>query len=192
MKNLSSNILTGLTVFGILLMVTACEEVDQTAERKDSQTVANQQRQYQLAQPVPVFDFSLERDVYIQLYQARNRNVATHTIWRSDFGKVLGDCSSIGYPIPYDSSLTNPLKVSNSAHNYGYAITEQAEPNGLFASKNSIATWIRCVVEVNGVVSQVPVYVEDKVTAYPYPVEVDYDTDRVRIAGAPSVTLDAK
>ena len=177
-------------IFGIVfagLILAACNEQD--AEKRDRETVANQQRQYQMAQPVPTFDFSLERDVYIQLYRARNENVATHTVWRSDLGKVLGDCPSVGYPIPYDSSLTNPLKVARWGSQSGYAITEQAEPNGLFASKNSIATWIRCIVEVNGVVEQVPVYIEDKVTAYPYPVDVNYENDRVTIAGAPSVTI---
>ena len=181
-----------LALVGVLAL-TGCTEID-TAEQRDKETVQAQQEQYSRAQPVPTFDYSLERDVYIQLYRARNENVATHTVWRSALGKVLGDCSSIGYPIPYDSSLTNPQKldVAKIWSKYVTGVIEQAEPNGLYASKNSIATWIRCTVEVNTVVTQVPVYVEDQVTAYPYPVEVDYTTDRVTIAGAPTVIIQVK
>ena len=71
---------------------------------------------------------------------------------------------------------------------------EQAEPNGLFASKNSIATWIRCVVTVSGKHVEAPVYVEAAVTAYPFPVRVDYDSNRVRPVSVtkPSVTIKAR
>lgn len=183
-------ILSSIFVFvGLAFAVAACDPPDSSAARSETAAVERQQQQYLVGQPVPQFDFSLERDVAIQLYSARNQNVATHTVWRSDFGKVLGDCPSIGYPIPYDVQLTNPQYIANSGHQYGYAILEQAEPNGLYSSKNSIATWIRCITEDG---TQVPVYVEDKVTAYPYPVAVDYDTDRVAPAGAATVVIDAK
>lgn len=174
-----------------VLLVAGCE--DNSQERKDRIAVQAQQSQYAAAQPVPVFDWSLERDIITQLYHARNERVATHTVWRGDTSRVEGDCPSIGYPLPYDTSLTNPL-----APYYSYgggssgAVVEQAEPNGIFASKNSIATWVRCVVEVNGKRIEAPIYVEGKVTAYPYPVEVDYETDRVRpVSGVePSISIE--
>ena len=172
------------------LFLAACGEP--SADQKDSVAVDKQQGQYSVAQPVPQYDYSLERAASIELYNARNQNVATYTVWRSDFGQVLGDCPSVGYPIPYDASLTNPIKIGRrylKGGGYSYHVVEQAEPNGLYSSKNSIATWIRCVVDVDGVPTMTPIYIEDRVTAYPYPVEVDYETDRVTRAGAPSVTL---
>lgn len=144
-------------------------------ERNDNQIVNDQQTQYQKAQPIPKFDWSLERQLAIELYKARNENVATHTVWRSDYGMIEGDCPSIGYPLPYDTQLTNPLRPVYS----GGGIVEQAEPNGLFSSKNSMATWVRCVTKVNGKPVESPIYIEDKVTAYPYPVIVNYTTNRV-------------
>ena len=160
---------------------------DDSQRRKDAQTVEDQQEQYASAQPIPRFDFSLERDVASQLYKARNENVTTWTVWRSDLGHVEGDCPSVGYPIPYDTSLTNPLKI---IYSQGAAV-EQAEPNGLFPSKNSTATWVRCISEVNGKQVESPIYIESKVTTYPYPVTVDYDTSRVKpVKGKePSVTI---
>jgi len=162
------------------------------SEKADKEAVDSQQKHYQKAQPIPRFDYSLERDVAIQLYKARNERVTTWTVWRSDTGIVEGDCPSIGYPIPYDTSLTNPLQ--GTGYRECRTTIEQAEPNGVFSSKNSIATWVRCITEVSGKDVEAPVYVESKVTAYPYPVNVDYENNRVTPAqGAkPSVTIEKK
>lgn len=144
------------------------------------------------SQPVPVFNWSLERHLIIQLYQLRNQTAATHSVWRSDRGMVEGDCASIGFGIPYDTSLTNPLMATDEDPE-GYdkaALTtiEQAEPNGVFASKNTAATWVMCAGD-GGMIE--PVYVETKVTVYPYPVSVDYNKNRVTKAGAASITIRA-
>jgi hypothetical protein len=147
------------------------------SETKDAATVDQQQSQYQTAQPAPHFDWSLERQLEIELYEARNERVATHTVWRSDYGMIEGDCPSIGYPLPYDVQLTNPLRVAYSGSG---AVIEQAEPNGLFSSKATSATWVRCITKVNGQVMESPVYIEGKVTAYAYPVDVNYTTNRVK------------
>ena len=179
-------IIAAILGFGLIGCVT------DSTERKDTKAVNKQQEHYQVAQPLPSFDFSLERDVAIQLYQARNEKVATWTVWRSDMGQVEGDGPSIGYPIPYDTSLTNPLKIMYAHSSTG--IVEQAEPNGLFSSKNSIATWVRCVTIVNDSQVEAPVYVESRVTAYPFPVNVDYENNRVQpVKGAaPSISIKSK
>ena len=158
-------------------------------ESRDRQAVQRQQTRYGTAQPIPIYEWSLERDIVTQLYDARNERVATHTVWRGDTSQIEGDCPSIGYPIPYDTSLTNPL--TPYYHGGGSTVVEQPEPNGIFASKNSTSTWVRCVVEVNGKRVEAPVFIESKVTAYPFPVQVDYESDIVRpVAGAqPSVTI---
>ena len=180
--------LTAALAFACAILLTGC--LDDTQDTKDRKTASSQQKQYGIAQPVPTFDWSLERDLVIQLYRARNTEVATHTVWRSNYGMVEGDCQSIGFGIPYDTSLTNPLKVGYTS-SYGVGVTEQAEPNGIFASKNSAATWVMCVVQEGERVSTVPVYIESKVTVYPFPVTVEYATSRVvRTEGAaPSITI---
>lgn len=184
-RNLFLSIILSFAVISI-----ACEE---SSERRDRETVQAQQEQYRISQSVPRFDYSLERDVAIQLYSARNEKVSTWTVWRSDYGMIEGDCPSVGYPLPYDTSLTNPLQPAWRTSCGGPAI-EQAEPNGLFSSKNSIATWVRCVVTVNKRRVEAPVYIESRVTAYPFPVEVDYENNRVVPVGnkMPSVTISAK
>ena len=120
----------------ILLMVamgfsTMANEGCDTQEDRDKRKVQQQQGQYAKGQPIPAFDFSLERDLVIKLYNLRNSKVVTHAVWRSNYGMIEGDCPSFGYDIPYDTSLTNPLQASYSSG--GGTTIEQAEPNGIFA-----------------------------------------------------------
>lgn len=159
-------------------------------ESKDRQTVNRQQAQYAKRQPIPIFDWSLERELIIKLYQIRNQRVATHSVWRSDYGMIEGDCPSMGYGLPYDTSLTNPLMATDveetGMNTAGLTSIGQPEPNGIFASTNTSATWVMCTGDT-GLIE--PVYVESHVTAYPYPVKVDYEHNRVTKAGKSSVTI---
>jgi hypothetical protein len=174
------------------MSVTACgREVSST--QKESQAVARQLSVFSKGQPVPAFSYSFERDLMIQLYRLRNEKVATHTVWRSDYGMIEGDTPSIGYGLPYDVSLTNPLQLDHKrVKGYGSHTTlegtvEQQEPNGTYASKNTTATWVMSVDSDTG--QMVPIYIEGKVTVYPYPVTVDYNTNRVYKAGKASTTI---
>lgn len=180
-------------------LVGGCGKVgrEATAESRDAQRVSLQQSQYEKGQPIPTFNWSLERDLVIQLYQVRNKKAMTHSVWRSNYGSIEGDCPSYGYGIPYDTSLTNPLvatDIDNQGEEHSYqggalASIEQAEPNGIFASKNTAATWVMCLGEAGSIE---PVYVETKVTVYPGPVLVDYATNRVTRSGAATVLISAK
>lgn len=182
-----------------LVFLVACNERPRPApsqEVKDVQTSKAQQSQYGKAQPVPTFDWSLERDLVIQLYKLRNDvGVATHSVWRSDTGLIEYDCPSMGYGIPYDTSLTNPQQAVTTDE-YGrrhldvgtYPLSSltsigQAEPNGIFASTNTAATWVMCIAP-GGVLE--PHYIEAKVTVFPYPLEVDYKANRVYRVGSKS------
>ena len=177
----------------LLLMVVAIAALTTSASAwfessqtdKDKRTVERQQKQYAKGQPVPAYNWSLERDLLIKLYNLRNQKVSTHSVWRSDYGMVEGDCTSMGYGLPYDTSLTNPLKEQYVGQGSAVALG-QAEPNGVFASTNTAATWVMCISESGSIE---PHYVESKVTVYPYSVKVDYDTNRVTKSGSTTATL---
>lgn len=181
--------------FVFFFIITGGCSGDQTTESRDAERVSQQASQYEKAQPIPTFDWSLERDLLRKLYVLRNQKVITHSVWRSDHGMIEGDCASYGYGMPYDSSLTNPLvatDIDNEGEEHsvqGGALTtiEQQEPNGIFPSKNTSATWVMCLGPAG---TAEPIYVETKVTAYPYPVKVDYATNRVTKAGKATVTID--
>lgn len=172
-----------------VLFLSGCDVVDNQST-KTAKAVERQQEQYATVQPIPVYDWSLERDLVIQLYNIRNMKALTHSVWRSDRGLIEGDCASIGFGIPYDTSLTNPL-VSTDQDEDGHNQTsltsiEQAEPNGIFASKNTQATWVMCAGETGRIE---PVYVETKVTVYPYPVNVNYEKNTAIKSGKATVTI---
>lgn len=180
-------------VLFLLIMITALLSacVPDNQQTIEAKAVDQQQQQYAIGQPIPAYDWSLERDLLIKLYNLRNQRVATHSVWRSDYGTVEDDCPSMGYGIPYDTSLTNPwLATGEDSHGYtkSGALTSvgQPEPNGIFASTNTQATWVMCI-GATGLIE--PHYVETKVTVYPYAVEVDYDNNRVHRAGESSVNI---
>ncbi len=156
-----------------------CGGTPADAERNQ---VNDQQRIYAADQPVPKYDYSLERDRVIGLYNARMAAAQTWSVWRSGTGVIEDWCPSSGYPLPYGVQLT-----AAEAWEGGGVVLPQAEPNGLFT--NDLATegtWVFCVVD--GAIS--PVYVEDKVSVYPYEIKVDLDTNRVTRSGAAAtVTL---
>lgn len=173
-----------------LLGLAACKTDASGSNHADTAAVERQQAQYQKGQPIPAFDWSLERDLLIQLYQIRNSEIATHSVWRSDFGTVEGDCPSMGYGLPYDTSLTNPwvgLEVSTFGQGTNPAVSVgQPEPNGVFASTNTSATWVFCV-GASGALE--PMYVESKVTVYPGSVDVDYTQNLVVRRGDATVNI---
>ena len=185
-------ILSATIAVAVVWSLTGCTG-EETVETRDAQRVQQQQSQYEKGQPIPAFDWSLERELVIQLYTVRNQKAATHSVWRSDRGWIEGDCPSYGYGIPYDTSLTNPLSPTHyyypqriTGWNSSSHVVEQAEPNGVFASKNTAATWVMCLGQ-SGTIE--PVYVETKVTVYPGPVIVDYDNNRVKRSGAATVLM---
>jgi len=178
----------------LAISLTACGGEEKTENAKESKSVERQQSQYAKSQPIPAYDWSLERDMVIQLYNIRNMKALTHSVWRSDRGLIEGDCASIGFGIPYDTSLTNPLVATDidqqgDEHYYqggALASVEQPEPNGIFASKNTAATWVMCAGSTGTIE---PIYIETKVTVYPYSVKVNYETNRVTKSGKATVTI---
>lgn len=57
-----------LLLISLLVTLTGCFEAN-TANSREAKAVAMQQSQYEKAQPVPVFDYSLERDRYQTSYE---------------------------------------------------------------------------------------------------------------------------
>lgn len=166
------------------LVITSILGCQQSQDGKDRKAANEQQGQYAKSQPVPTYNWSLERHLVTQLLNARNAKAVTHSVWRSNTGSIEGDCASVGFGIPYDTSLTNPLKLSRDYRDS--SVVEQAEPNGIFISKNTSATWVLCAGE-NG--DMLPIYIESKVTVYPYPVKVNYKTNRAIKSGKSSVSI---
>lgn len=170
--------LVGLAVFGLLL--TACSD---SAANRDENQANDQLTVYQNAQPVPVYDYSQVRDTLIQINTMLIDGRQGYATVVSPFtGEPLFACPSIGFPIPADTQVTNPLQRV-----YQGAVLEQMEPNGTFTSKNTAGTYILCALE-NG--DAVPVYSEPPVIASGAPLVWDSDTQQYQLAGEPSMVVE--
>lgn len=173
-----------LAIIGSLIIL-GCEP---TPDQKDSATVQSQMDIYQRNQPIPILQYSQDRDNLIQIYQMKATEArVTHAVVRGITGEYLWDCPSVGFPLPADTQLTNPLVTDWRTS--GGAVIEQAEPNGLFTSKNTDGTYVLCVLS-DGSVS--PQYTEMKAETFTRPISVD-EKGKVRfIDGVPSMVLKKK
>jgi hypothetical protein len=158
-------------------------------QASETQAVKRQQAVFEQVQPIPSFDFSLERQRMIDLYKARQSAAQTWSVWRAYDHTIDGWCPSSGFPIPYGTELTAPDRVWADTHGtdgYAAVTVSNPEPNGLYTQgSGSPGTWVFCIIDTE----IAPIYVEDNVTVYPFPVSVDEKTGHVERIGAPTVKL---
>lgn len=162
---------TGLCALLLIVMsalLVGCRS-DNDADSKERSVVNDQQEIYGRNQPSPTFNYSLTRDLLLQIYRAKTTSaVSTWSVISSQgTGQILFVCPSIGYPLPADQQLTNPWQPQK--YKDGVIVIGQPEPDGTFTSQNTDATYVLCVTETG---DYAPVYTEQKVTAYPFAIEV--------------------
>ncbi|MFA4942998.1 MAG: hypothetical protein WC564_05175 [Patescibacteria group bacterium] len=170
----------------VTIIFSGCGE---NSEEKDSKIVQKQQAHYAKVQPLPFYDYSIPRDILIQIYNVVTQDARnTYTVVETITGVTKFQGPSLGYGIPVDVSLTNPLQPAyDRTYNDG-EIIEQSEPNGLFSSKNTDATWVLFLDDDGNLV---PVYTEHKVMTFPFVVKKTEDGEWVRAGKEKaSVTID--
>lgn len=147
----------------------------QSADSAEHATVDSQQSVYVRNQPIPTFQWSLERHLLVQLYQARNQSVTTYSYVINQFnGSIMWSCTSLGFPIPATTQLTNPQRVANQN-----AVIPQPEPNGVFAPPDTNGTWVLCAGDDGNLE---PVYIEEHVRTFTRPME-EHDGRLVPVSG---------
>ena len=178
----------------VVLVVAACGAQQTSSTSQEQNVVNSQQDQYNKAQPIPFYDYSLQRQALIDIYNSQNQDSQTWDVVTSYSGQFLFQCEAVGWPIPADSQLSNPLQVvvgdsAGSSSNYAYGTVGQAEPNGIYTG-NTQGTYILCS-RPDGKIS--PVYTENNVQMFPFPVKVDPTTGAITDAGgASSITVTVK
>ena len=190
MRLYSLTIMALLAIGGIVL-ADACGGNTPTSSRHEAGQVENAQARYVRTVPVPSFQFPTERYMIQQLYIARNNAVQTYSFVRSPFtGKVLWSCSSIGFPIPYSTQMTNPMTPLNPDY-HDSALIPQPEPNGVYPPSGAMGTWVLCT-NADGTIS--PSYQEPNVESYLTPMkEVKVDSSYVLVpSGAPTLKIQPK
>ena len=177
-----------LALFAVLVFfVATAESCSNTTEGQTTDFVNDQQSHYNMVQPLHFYDYSIPKDVLQQIYDITTTEaVATYSVAETITGMTKWRCPSIGYAIPADTQLTNPVQTADGYYT-GTAIG-QPEPNGLFSSINTDGTWVLCVGP-DGIAY--PYYSEHKIQVWPFPVEKNADGEWVQIAGtSANVTVD--
>lgn len=174
----------------LVLMLTACSGDPNVAGKgvvAEQARTRDQISQYADSQPIPSFEWSLERAIVIAVYRARNEAAATFSYGINPYNNsIIWECASVGYPIPGGTKLTNPQQIGYKSE-YGVVTLPMAEPNGLYMPESSAGTFVSCI-NPDGTVS--PVFSEWYVMTFPYPMQV-VDGKWVRVPQVqPSIVIE--
>lgn len=98
------------------------------------------------SQQIPVFDWSQERQILIDLYGVRAGGTHGTAIVTAIDGTLLWWCPTVGSPIPSTYQLSNPETFVDPPDRGGQTdvLVPQGEPTGVYPG-DSAATWVLCV-----------------------------------------------
>lgn len=184
----NAKIILATLIFGVTVAACGLSNSSTTNEQK---VVDSQQEQYAKVQPIPFYDYSAQRQALIDIYNSQNLQQQTWDVVTSYSGQFLFECESQGWPIPADAQLSNPLQIAGAylgnTSTWESGVVGQAEPNGVYTG-NTQGTYILCL-RADGKLS--PVYTENNVQMFPFPVTVDPNTGQIKDAGGNSnITFD--
>lgn len=169
----------------IVALAAACEDGDpENASSRDEHTAQSQLARYQEAQPAPEFDWSQVRQNLIEIETAQVQSTQTTTFFfNQGTDAPIGQCPSIGYPIPTTNQLTNPsqvVEVDTPGQGGAAVTTGQIEQTGVFTG-DSTGTYVMCV---NGNGEAYAFYWEGFVAAVSGAAE--FANGEIRLIGDPS------
>jgi hypothetical protein len=155
----------------------AAQHQETRAQAQDSYNLINNQ-------PVPVYQYSQERQTLINVedIQANGENTTTF-FFNQGVQNPIMSCSSIGMPVASEAQLTNPEQNYNASYPSGGAAypIAQMDPTGIYTG-GSTGTNVLCV---NGNGQQYIQYWEGFVDAVSGPATWNASTHQVQLLGAP-------
>lgn len=138
-----SNFRTIFALAALSLAVAGCGAVgEKSAEDKDTEATMKLQADANAKIGMPRVTNFTEKRIANMIVELRDKpNLATYTYVMQP---GLGYCflgKTIGFGLPYTTQITNPQR--DLWGNQGASLTlPQAEPNGLYSSDSTSATWI--------------------------------------------------
>lgn len=151
---------TILILMTLAFAVSCMESSDSIQNAKQEEL--NKQAVTQVGMPA-ISNFSEKRHLK-DILELRDSETPTITYVRDMVGKLHKVCNSIGFGIPNSTQYTNPQRITN----HGYTIP-QSDPNGLYSSGSSEATWVLCLNPQTKKLS--PTYLEDRITVSTFDME---------------------
>lgn len=149
-----------MAIFAMLIcMLVGCGETEENQYTKELMNQAYD------AVGFPDVSNYFERAQLKEIYELRDDpNLICYWYTKNDMsGKWIYQGKCIGYGIPYTTSMTasESLQRIDTTAGHQWEIIPLAEPNGLYASPSTSATWILSVDEDGNIT---PVYVESEIT----------------------------
>lgn len=156
-----------LAVFAALI-VSGCDNYPLSSDAIQRQQQENLLKEGTSQTGMPGIKNFRERKLAKEILELRDQDgLATYTYLVNEMtGKLVFLGESIGYGIPYAMQYTNPQKIEASAHQTGYAILPQADPNGLFSPSSAEGTWVLLKDPNSDKVA--PVYIEPRIIVSPF------------------------
>lgn len=164
-------------VIAVALAGCRCNHVP-TSDEKQAQAQAASLEQAHEKVGMPAIENFSEKRFMKDLYELRDKSVATHTYIVNEQQaclRYLGQ--SIGYGLPYAAQYTAPSRVSyvhpsgtETANVSSYVVEQipQADPNGLFMPSSAEGTWVMLKDPNSDDVK--PIYIEPRVVVTPFRV----------------------
>lgn len=143
------------------LAAAACGPIEESAEEKQERATAALMADAEARVGMPRITNFTEKRLANTIMELRDRpDLATYTYVTDMDGKAHCLGRSIGFGLPYTTQITNPMQDAWGSS--GAALTlPQAEPNGLYSSDSTDATWVLLVGQDG---RPKPAYVESQVT----------------------------
>lgn len=151
------------TFLGLLAlsMLTACSGGQPDAEEAQQQATAQLLADAEARVGMPRVTNFTEKRLANQIMELRDQpNLATYSYTVDMNGRAHCLGRSIGFGLPYTTQITNPMQDLWGSNGSSNAIP-QAEPNGLYSSDSTNATWV-LLVGADG--RPKPAYIESDVT----------------------------
>lgn len=132
--------LLGLLLFVMVVLFSCGQTTDMLVQQKQSQDLAEGQREVGIPQ---ITNFQ-EMRLLKQIYELRDQsNLVTYSYLQSSLtGKLIYIGETVGFGIPYSVQYSSPQKVTYEGAGRGWTKMPQAEPNGLFPTGSTQATWL--------------------------------------------------
>jgi hypothetical protein len=171
---------------GAALATVSCSGLSD-AQKQDRQTMTDIQTRMQNAQPIPALAWSQYRQTLIDAETAQANGTQTTSFWFSrgagGQGAPIGNCPSLGFPVPAGAQLSNPLApLMKRDDTLADVAIAQMEPNGVYTG-DSDGTYVVCV-GAGG--KPFLAYVEADVITFGGPAE--WRDGRIQQTGTPTIT----
>lgn len=163
-------ILCLLLVMVFAIGLVACDETPQNTVTSKEKTYTEKVKKQALASVgLPNIKNFFEMGQLKTIYELRD-DPKTICYWytRNQYtGKWIYCGKCVGYGIPYSTQITNPNQVVEKERHKSISTStlDQAEPNGLYSTGSTSATWVLCLDDKGKIH---PAYVEAEVNAFPF------------------------